>query len=323
VRAIIYPVRKQTAFTLLKIVIGTGLIVLLIRIIPLREVATHLRNANIYYLLLATGLLLSGLLVGPVRWSGLLSTKGIHIPLRKLASYFYIGLFFNNFLPTIVGGDVARATYVALESDKRSEAFASTVVDRAIGFLALTVIVLFVTLTFSHLVLDKSIFVVLVLVIFCITVLVSLFFNRSIFNRLVGVLPRIRFYKLGSRLASLYSSIYSYREHKSPCLIAFGLSIVLQSALIMSNCFLGYSVGVRISPVYYFLFIPLISFMSMIPLSPNAIGIRESGYVLLFSQIGVTRSQALSLSFLNLFLVLLAALIGGICFLFQKERFKL
>lgn len=315
--------RRQTSFTILKIVIGTGLIVLLIRITPLKEVGTHLRNANIYYLSLATALLLFGLMVGPVRWSRLLSAKGIHIPLRKLASYFFIGLFFNNFLPTIVGGDVARATYVAMESNRKSEAFASTVVDRAIGFLALTVIVLFITLGFSHLVLNKNIFVIPVLVIFLLTVLVSLFFNRAIFNRLVGLLPRIRFFNLGSRLASVYGSIYSYREQKLPCLVAFGLSILLQSALITSNYFLGYSVGIRISPIYYFLFIPIISFMSMIPLSPNAIGIREGGYMLLFSQIGVTRSQALSLSFLNLFLVLLAALIGGLLFLFQRERFRL
>lgn len=315
--------QRQNLFTLLKIAIGTGLIILLIYITPLKEVGTHLRGADIHYLLLSAGLYLLGLLMGPLRWSRLLSIRGIHLPFGKLTSYFFIGLFFNNFLPTIVGGDVARATYVAMKSNRKSEAFASTVVDRAIGFLALTVIVLFITIGFSHLVLTQNILLISVLIIFCLTGVVALFFNKSIFIRLIGLLPKIRFFNLGRRLASVYSSIYFYKKHKLTCLFAFGLSIFLQSALIMANYFLGYSVGMRVAPAYFFLFIPIIAFISMIPLSPNAIGIRESGYVILFTQIGVTRAQALSLSFLNLFLVLLSSLIGGLIFLFKKERFKL
>ena len=315
--------RRQVYLTILKIVIGAGLIVLLLRITPLREVGSHLRNADKHYLFLSAGLYLSGLLIGPLRWSRLLSAKGIRLPFKKLASYFFIGLFFNNFLPTIVGGDVARATYVAMDSNKKAEAFASTVVDRAIGFLALTGIVLFVTLLFSHLILDKNTLTISAAAIFILTGLVSLFFNKFVFNRLTGVLPKIKLFNIGTKLASVYSSIYFYKKHKLTCLLAFGLSIILQSALILANYFLGYSVGMRITLVYFFLFIPIIAFVSMIPLSPNAIGIRESGYVIFFSQIGVTKAQALSLSFLNLSLVFLSSLIGGLIFLFKRERIKL
>ncbi len=315
--------RKRTYFTLLKITVGAGLIALLIYLTPLKEVSTHLRSADIRFLLLAVGLYLLGLLASPLRWSMLLSTKGIRIPFGRLTSYFFIGVFFNNFLPTIVGGDVARASYVGMESNKKPEAFASTIVDRAIGFLALTVIVLSVTLCFSHLVLVRNAVLIYVLIIFFFTGSVFFLFKESIFNKLVHLLRRIKLFNLGTTLVNVYSSIYFYKKHKTTCLFAFGLSVLLQSAIILSNYFLGRSVGMDIGLVYYFLFIPIIAFMSMIPLSPNAIGIRESGYVLLFTQIGATNSQALSLSFLNLFVVLLFSLIGGLVFLLRKSRFKL
>jgi len=316
-------VRRSHLFAILKIAVGTGLILLLIHITPIADVARTLKNANIFYLLVSAALYLFALLLGPLRWSRLLSVKGIHLSLRRVISYFFIGFFFNNFLPTIVGGDVARATYAGLESGKKSEAFAATVVDRTVGFLALTMIVLFITLGSSHFGLDREIFVVPVVIIVLVTAGVSLFFNSKVFNKLTAGLGRIRFFNLGQRVANLYSSIYSYREEKSTCLLAFLLSIGLQSGLIAANYTLGYSVGIRISPLYYFLFIPIIAFMSMIPLSPNAIGIRESGYMLLFCQVGVTKSQAMSLSVLNLSLVLLSSLIGGVIFLFYRGRLKL
>ena len=315
--------RRSHLFAILKIAVGTGLILLLIHITPIADVARTLKNANIFYLLVSAALYLFALLLGPLRWSRLLSVKGIHLSLRRVISYFFIGFFFNNFLPTIVGGDVARATYAGLESGKKSEAFAATVVDRTVGFLALTMIVLFITLGSSHFGLDREIFVVPVVIIVLVTAGVSLFFNSKVFNKLTAGLGRIRFFNLGQRVANLYSSIYSYREEKSTCLLAFLLSIGLQSGLIAANYTLGYSVGIRISPLYYFLFIPIIAFMSMIPLSPNAIGIRESGYMLLFCQVGVTKSQAMSLSVLNLSLVLLSSLIGGVIFLFYRGRLKL
>jgi uncharacterized protein (TIRG00374 family) len=315
-------VRKQLYFNILKVVVGAVLIALLIRMAPLGDVVRTLRDVNVYYLLLAIALYLSGLLVSPIRWSRLLAAKGIDVPLANLASYFFIGYFFNNFLPTIVGGDLARARYVGIESNRRSEAFGATIVDRAIGFLALTAIVLVLSLGFSHVVANEGLILVAVATILGLTALASLFFKRSVYAKLNGWIGRIRVLDLGRRLTALYAAIYAYREHKLTCLTAFILSLILQSALIMANYCLGLSVGIRIGMAYYFLFIPIIAFASMIPLTPNALGIREHSYRILFTRIGVSETCAVSLSLLNLFLVLVASLIGGVIFVLKREELK-
>ena len=315
--------QKQLYFNILKVALGAALIILLVRMAPLGDVVRTLGSVNVYYLLLAVALYLSGLLVSPVRWSRLLAAKGIHVPLRNLVSYFFIGYFFNNFLPTIVGGDLARARYVGIESKRRPEAFGATIVDRAIGFLALTAIVLVLSLGFSHVVANEGLILLAVVLIVALTALASLFFKRSIFERLSGWLGKIRLFDLGRRLTQLYTAIYSYRDHKLTCLLAFTLSLVLQSALIVANYCLGLSLGIQVTPIYYFLFIPIIAFASMIPLTPNALGIREHSYRILFMRVGVNEIHAVSLSLLNLFLVFLASLIGGVIFLVRKEEFTI
>ncbi len=315
--------RKQLYFNILKVAAGAILIFLLIRMAPLGDVFRTIKNVNVYYLLLAIALYFSGLLVSPIRWSRLLAAKGIHVSLKNLASYFFIGYFFNNFLPTIVGGDLARARYVGLESQRRPEAFGATIVDRAIGFLALTAIVLVLSLGFSHVLANEGLILLAVALILALTALVSLFFKRSIYSKVSGWLRRVKVLDLGRRLTDLYAAIYSYRDHKLTCLVAFLLSVVLQSALIMANYCLGLSVGIKASVAYYFLFIPIIAFASMIPLTPNALGIREHSYRILFTRIGVSEIHAVSLSLLNLFLVLLASLVGGLIFVLRREEFKI
>jgi uncharacterized protein (TIRG00374 family) len=212
---------------------------------------------------------------------------------------------------------------VGIESNRRPEAFGATIVDRAVGFLALTAIVLVLSLGFSHVVAIEGLILLAVVLIVALTALASLFFKKSIFERLNGWLGRIRIFDLGRRLTQLYTAIYSYRDHKLTCLLAFALSLVLQSALIVANYCLGLSLGIELSPAYYFLFIPIIAFASMVPLTPNALGIREHSYRILFMRVGVTEIHAVSLSLLNLFLVLLASLIGGVIFLVRKEEFTI
>lgn len=320
--------RKQLYFNILKVAAGAVLIVLLIRMAPLGDVFRTIKNVNVYYLLLAIALYLLGLLVSPVRWSRLLAAKGIHVPVKNLASYFFIGYFFNNFLPTIVGGDLVRARYVGIESKRRPEAFGATIVDRAIGFLALTAIastatVFVLSLGFEEMEGNTSLIFLAVAFILGLTALAFLFFKRSVYTKLSGWIGRIQVLQLGRRLFELYAAIYAYRNHKLTCLVAFLLSVVLQSALIMANYCLGLAVGIKASVAYYFLFIPIIAFASMVPLTPNAWGIREYSYGILFRLVKASNFHAVSLAVLNVFLVLLASLVGGVIFVLRREEFKI
>jgi len=88
--------------------------------------------------------------------------------------------------------------------------------------------------------------------------------------------------------------------------------------VVLANYLIFRSLGVEVPLVYCLIFIPLISALSLLPISFNGLGIREGGYIFFFSQIGLNMTQAVSASLVFFVLVVLTSLIGGIAFVFQR-----
>src|SRR5262249_61374186 len=75
------------------------------------------------------------------RWHVLLKVQNIHLSVRRLAGLFFIGLFFNQFLPGGTGGDIIKSYYLLKETpDKKAGALLAVGVDRFIGLVALVAI---------------------------------------------------------------------------------------------------------------------------------------------------------------------------------------
>ncbi|MFQ6059554.1 MAG: lysylphosphatidylglycerol synthase transmembrane domain-containing protein, partial [Anaerolineae bacterium] len=102
----------------------------------LSEFVGLMRGADARFLALAAGLVIVGLVLGAYRWQRLLRALGIPVPLRTLVSSYFVGLFFNNFLPTSMGGDVVRIYDVAKYSRRPSASAASVIAERALSSLA-------------------------------------------------------------------------------------------------------------------------------------------------------------------------------------------
>jgi predicted signal transduction protein with EAL and GGDEF domain len=82
----------------------------------------------------------------------------------------------------------------------------------------------------------------------------------------------------------------------------------------------GRAVGIELGIGYYFIYIPLITALAVLPISVLGIGIREGAFVFFFAQAGVPQAQALSLSLLLFSQSLLMALIGGVWYTFDKAK---
>ncbi|MHC4221024.1 MAG: lysylphosphatidylglycerol synthase transmembrane domain-containing protein [Planctomycetota bacterium] len=82
------------------------------------------------------------------RWWLLLRTQSIHIPLLAAIRLYFLGWFYNNVMPSSLGGDLIRAWYVTRHTEKKLEAVLSVFVDRIIGLLSTFVIAAFFYLTF-------------------------------------------------------------------------------------------------------------------------------------------------------------------------------
>jgi len=67
-------------------------------------------------------------------------------------------------------------------------------------------------------------------------------------------------------------------------------------------------------------FVPVITLISMIPVSLNGMGLREYAFLSLFSAIGVPRESCIALGLLSSALIVLSAIPGGVVYIFFRSR---
>src|SRR5688572_24694748 len=138
--------RKSILLFSLKLLVSVGLLGYLVTRIDGEQFAHTLASANFSYIALALVIYLGTQVVSALRWTVLTRPLGISTPYKDLAAYYFIGMFFNLFAPSTVGGDVSRVYYLAREQNKDHQKHASgstvhaavsVLMDRAIGMVAL------------------------------------------------------------------------------------------------------------------------------------------------------------------------------------------
>jgi uncharacterized protein (TIRG00374 family) len=258
--------------------------------------------------------------VGSWLWGRLLRAQGVRIPFQKVAAYYFVGLFFNNFLPSNVGGDIARISDASRYSGRVSPVFSATLMDRLIGVLAigfLAVVASVVAVPRLHL---AGIYVGLGLVF--VTALAAFL---SIFHRRVLTIFEWPFRAVGARsladaLGRMLDDLHGYRSQRGALFAAFIASTVVQISRIYMNYLVGLSLGVRIAASYYFIFVPVLAALVSLPISLNGLGIREGASVVLFQMAGLTREQAFTVPFLTYIVSVAVSLLGGLIFLTRSPR---
>jgi len=124
----------------LKIVMSVILIGLLFQTINFENFLNAIRNSHKFYLIIGLCLTIPGILLSTYKWQILLSAKDIRqVGFFRLWMLYYIGMFFSNFLPTEIGGDVYRGYTVGKIAGRQPESFAAVLMERIIGLVAMII----------------------------------------------------------------------------------------------------------------------------------------------------------------------------------------
>jgi uncharacterized membrane protein YbhN (UPF0104 family) len=132
--------------TLLQVTVSAGLLIWLLNRIGLREVARQLGGMHMGWFGLAVALFLLSVVVRAARWRTLLTPLGIRASLWDLTRLYLLGFFWNSFLPTGFGGDVAKVIALGRMSGQGAESTSSVIAERAVGLFGTTLIGLSVLL---------------------------------------------------------------------------------------------------------------------------------------------------------------------------------
>lgn len=288
--------------------------------VDIHQILEHLTSIGLSAILLAW--LYYGLcqLFSAHRWQLLLKAKNIQVPLQKLFSFYMVGMFLNNFMPGAVGGDVVKAFDLYRYTRDVKASAATVFLERFTGLIGLTVIAA-VSLVFSFAFISSWLIFLAVMgsVLFLLGVSLVLWsdkFFRGISLLYQTLLP----VKVGQKLNDIHEAIYSFRAHKKTLLITVLYSLIIQLLFAMYYGLAAKVLGIEVQFFYFVLFLPIITIVTMIPLSIGGLGIREAAMVLLFNEVGIAAEDILSISLSVHIVNTLLSLWGGAIFVFRKQH---
>jgi len=268
-----------------------------------------IHRSSLYLAVLAYGVIF---LLGSLRWKILLEAHRIRLTFPRILQLFFIGLFFNNFLPSLTGGDIVKAYYVSKETSKRAEAVMTIIVDRGIGLFAL----LFLgagagILNWKQPEMRSPVLTVLLLFVISLVLILSAFNRRLLEKASRGSRGNSKPSRIKELLGKLYRAFYYYKSCPRVLAQAFFISLLLQTLMIVINYQIARGLGIRnVGIGYFFLFIPIISVISAIPISVAGWGIGEISYKEYFGYVGLDAGISVSISLVLRLMLLAWSLIG-------------
>lgn len=303
--------------SLAKILITLGLLAVVVFVVDLRQVGEVLKSVAWRDMLTAIAIYQLGIFIRAFRWQVLLRAQGIQTPYLRLTQLYYIGTFFNTFLPSGLGGDVVKTYELSRQTSSGANTVSTVIVDRLIGLGVLFAMAL-ASLPFSWRSVPGIVILTLFIFISVFVVAIILFLNRPLREWLTRHFAFLRKILTNDKVITFYDSFsrYSFKV----LLRSASASLLFNITLILTQIYLARAAGVLIPVSYFFIFVPILSSLTALPISIGGLGVREGGYLLLFSQIGVANDRSVAVSLLFYALLLFTGLTGGLLYLWQSIR---
>ena len=307
---------KPILIFLLKLGVSAGLIGYFLSRIDIEQFLQTFAAARFSYIAVALVVYLIAQGVSAVRWTMLARPLGIKTPFKDLLQYYLIGMFFNLFAPSTVGGDVSRVYYLVKDEEAEAKgrsvttvhAAMSVLMDRAIGMVVLVWLGALGLLLFPDYAVPEPVRSATFLLA------TGLFLGALLMPVLRRFLPED-----GPQLAvKLRLALRSYRLHWRALLAAAALSLAVHLVQAWMHTVMGRALGLELPLSFCLIVYPLVGTFAAIPISLNGLGLREGGYIFLLAVIGISAEQGIAFSILLLLIVALDSMIGGLIFLLQQ-----
>jgi uncharacterized protein (TIRG00374 family) len=324
--------RRIPGTRLIRAALGVGILCYLVVQVPRGSILESLAQALEEPAWLGAGIACTffGLLMGVLRWQWILRTQGFRISVFKVFRIFFIGQFFNAFMPGACGGDVARAYYVARDTKGRgAEAVSTVFVDRAVGLFSTILfccVVIALRLHFFLTHTETTAPGILMVVFLLLAVLgILALFRRNLFEHFAIFRRMEAGTRLGALIRRAYEAFYLYRSHPRVLAATMALSLLnLWLLTLACVCFANALHVVLPHPlITHFTLFPIITTLSAVPITPGALGLREGLFVGLYGGLAVDQVLAISLSLLVYAGGLICSLLGGALFIgYTSEEYQ-
>ena len=260
----------------------------------------------------------------------MLRLQEIRLPFRKSLGFYFVGAFFNNFLPANIGGDVVRIYDVYQESGESNSAIAATVTDRLFGMIALALLAvpsgILVAVRAEQLGLQKQfgrLSFLIVLGFVCVLGLAAaVIFSRRLAKIVDRILRPLLFGNLRERFKRIYESFQVYAGRVRNLGVVLLVALCVQVLRVVVHYEISKAMGLSIPSMYFFLFIPVIAIFIALPISIGGLGVREGLGIFFFCRAvsGLGEEQAFTMGLLAYLVGIVVSLVGGVIYFSRSSR---
>jgi hypothetical protein len=311
--------QSKHLFFVLKILISATLLYLVLRGIDATKLQIIFHGSRWYLIALAVVLYSVGQLVCAYRWKLLMPPVGLDLPYGRVAALYFLGMFFNLFLPTAIGGDAVKVFYFAREAGELTRPTATVLMDRNTGLAGLLLVAGVVAGVANIDLAGVALFPILLGVLLLFVLANFILFFDPTYNLLAKVFQRVKLATLVDLTRKLHAAFSDYRRAVARLSAAVAISLVFDLAMISFIYLAAIAIGWTVPFKYFCVFIPIIALISMAPITLYGLGLREFSFVYLFSQVGVPKEAGLLLAFLWLFVILVSSLPGAVIYIFYRR----
>lgn len=298
-----------------KIVISAALLYLALRKVNLSELVSRFTWTSLFWIATAIAVTFVQIFAGVLRWREISAACGAPLELSRAMRYNVIGTFFNQTLPSAIGGDAVRLWLVARAGAGWRAATYSIFVDRAIGLIALAIVIV-ASLPWSwRLITDPQ--------------------GRSalLFVDLAALAGGLGFLVFGSlpwawlkrwwathhiHACAVIANRVIFNAKRGPVVAILSL-LVHVLAIVIAWCIVQ-AIAAPVSFGDIFLLVPPVMLITLMPISIAGWGVREAAMGLAFGFAGLASNEGVNVSLLFGAVSFVVGAFGGLVWIFSAEK---
>lgn len=312
---------KTTLKYILKFGVSALLLYWILKDTNFHDILAAMDRANRLLLVFSFLLHIVGLYISAQRWRLLLGAQNIGAEVFHLMKSYLVAIFFNHFLPSTVGGDAMRAYDSYKLGKNKANAVTVVFIDRFLGLFALATFG-FVAVFFAERLVARMPYINLwvSLIFLCaFTLILNVFFPNKVLLRWIADFSIIRnIPKVKSTIEKVGDAFLHFQGSRLVLLKGLSLSVALQTNVVIYYFLIATAMGFQIPFHYFFLIVPVSLLIMILPISLNGIGLRENAFFFFFATFGVNKADAVAFVWIELGMVLIYGILGGIIYALRK-----
>lgn len=307
--------------TIIKLMIMSILLFIILRTVDIKNVLDVLKRINLIYFLIIYLLWNIGVFLSSLKWQSTLKYYGINLTLFETVKLYYTSSFFNNFLPSSIGGDGYKVLYLNSENYSKAKSITSIILERGMGFSILFPFIFIIGLYYYFTGINNVLFNLIVLSSLIITILlvIFLFFYRKNIKINVFKKPRV-FNQIQNKILEIINNIINI-DNKKLILKWLMISFVFHIVAVFMQVIVYRAIDYNIDIIIIIFTLALMRVCGVLPISINSIGVSEGVALFIYGTIfGYNTEYILAASIISRVNLLLFSLTGIPFYLIGKKK---